>query len=44
MNKEHFGDLKRLTPFSKNFGYERGGPIDWYYIEAGSFHFDLKEE
>jgi glycosyltransferase involved in cell wall biosynthesis len=29
-----FGDLKRLIPFSKNFGYDRGGPIDRYYIEG----------
>lgn len=27
------GDLKRLTPFSLEFGYDRGGPVDRYYIE-----------
>jgi glycosyltransferase involved in cell wall biosynthesis/SAM-dependent methyltransferase len=27
------GDFKRLAPFCDNFGYERGGPIDRYYIE-----------
>lgn len=27
------GDLRRITPISKNFGYDRGGPIDRYYIE-----------
>lgn len=27
------GHLKRLVPFSQNFGYERGGPVDRYYIE-----------
>lgn len=27
------GDFNRTTPFSKSFGYERGGPIDRYYIE-----------
>jgi len=27
------GDLNRTTPFSKKFGYDRGGPIDRYYIE-----------
>ncbi len=27
------GDLNRLTPFSKEFGYDRGGPVDRYYIE-----------
>jgi glycosyltransferase involved in cell wall biosynthesis len=28
------GDLRRLTPLSREFGYERGRPIDRYYIEA----------
>ncbi len=27
------GDLLRTTPFSTKFGYDRGGPIDRYYIE-----------
>lgn len=27
------GHLKRLTPFSYEFGYDRGGPVDRYYIE-----------
>ncbi|MEP6583932.1 MAG: glycosyltransferase [Ginsengibacter sp.] len=27
------GDFNRLTPFSTEFGYDRGGPIDRYYIE-----------
>jgi glycosyltransferase involved in cell wall biosynthesis/SAM-dependent methyltransferase len=27
------GDLKSLVPFSTEFGYDRGGPIDRYYIE-----------
>lgn len=27
------GDFNRTTPFSKAFGYNRGGPIDRYYIE-----------
>lgn len=27
------GDFKRLTPFSNDFGYDRGGPVDRYYIE-----------
>ncbi|AHM60586.1 family 2 glycosyl transferase [Flammeovirgaceae bacterium 311] len=30
----YFGDLNRLKPFNNNFGYERGGPIDRYYIES----------
>ncbi len=29
----NFGDLRRLTPVSKEFGFERGLPIDRYYIE-----------
>lgn len=28
-----FGDLRRLAPISRQFGYERGRPIDRYYIE-----------
>jgi hypothetical protein len=28
-----FGNLRRLTPISRNFGYDRGTPIDRYYIE-----------
>jgi SAM-dependent methyltransferase len=28
-----FGDLRRLKPLSKNFGYDRGMPVDRYYIE-----------
>jgi glycosyltransferase involved in cell wall biosynthesis len=27
------GDLRRLTPLSREFGYDRGRPIDRYYIE-----------
>ncbi len=27
------GDLNRNQPFSKSFGYDRGGPVDRYYIE-----------
>jgi GT2 family glycosyltransferase len=29
----HFGDLRRVTPLSRKFGYDRGLPIDRYYIE-----------
>src|SRR4051812_47324614 len=29
----HFGDLRRLEPLTRSFGYERGQPIDRYYIE-----------
>lgn len=28
-----FGDFNSLVPFSSEFGYDRGGPIDRYYIE-----------
>lgn len=31
--KVNFGDFNRITPFSTQFGYDRGGPIDRYYIE-----------
>lgn len=29
-----FGDLRRTTPISADFGYGRGGPVDRYYIES----------
>jgi len=28
-----FGDFKRLTPISREFGFDRGQPIDRYYID-----------
>lgn len=28
-----FGDLRRLTPVSRVFGFDRGTPVDRYYIE-----------
>ncbi|HYE35253.1 methyltransferase domain-containing protein [Methylocaldum sp.] len=28
-----FGSLRRLTPLSRHFGYDRGLPVDRYYIE-----------
>lgn len=28
------GDFQRTKPFSVDFGFDRGGPIDRYYIEA----------
>jgi hypothetical protein len=28
-----FGNLRRLTPLSRQFGYDRGRPIDRHYIE-----------
>ena len=33
IKKINLGDLNRTTPFSKHFGYDRGGPVDRYYIE-----------
>jgi glycosyltransferase involved in cell wall biosynthesis len=33
MGKINLGDLNRTKPFSEEFGYDRGGPIDRYYIE-----------
>ncbi|KJD34538.1 glycosyl transferase family 2 [Tamlana nanhaiensis] len=32
--KVNLGDFNRTTPFSTQFGYDRGGPIDRYYIES----------
>ena len=29
-----FGDLRRTTPVSSVFGYDRGNPVDRHYIEA----------
>jgi SAM-dependent methyltransferase len=29
----NFGDLRRVTPISSEFGYDRGRPLDRYYIE-----------
>jgi glycosyltransferase involved in cell wall biosynthesis len=28
-----FGDLRRVTPISQSFGFDRGLPVDRYYIE-----------
>ncbi len=33
LNKVNFGSLRRLNPISREFGYDRGVPIDRYYIE-----------
>jgi SAM-dependent methyltransferase len=32
-DQRFFGNLRRLTPISRDFGYDRGQPIDRYYIE-----------
>ena len=28
-----WGDLRRVTPISQEFGFNRGTPIDRYYVE-----------
>lgn len=33
VGKADFGDLRRVTPVSRGFGFDRGQPIDRYYIE-----------
>lgn len=33
VGKVQRGDFNRTTPFSDQFGYDRGGPVDRYYIE-----------
>ena len=30
----NWGDFRRLKPFSDNWGVDRGGPLDRYYIDA----------
>lgn len=34
VGRVRFGDLRRTTPISSDFGYSRGGPVDRYYIEG----------
>lgn len=34
VGRVQLGSLRRLTPFSREFGYDRGRPVDRYYIEA----------
>jgi SAM-dependent methyltransferase len=34
MGAIRFGDFRRLVPISRDFGYDRGTPIDRYYIEG----------
>lgn len=34
VGRVNFGSLRRLTPISLEFGYDRGLPIDRYYIES----------
>ncbi len=32
MNRPRWGNLRRLQPFSSSFGFDRGTPIDRYYM------------
>jgi glycosyltransferase involved in cell wall biosynthesis len=34
VGRVRLGDLDRTTPISRVFGYDRGGPVDRYYIEG----------
>ncbi len=34
VGRVRFGDLRRTTPITPDFGYGRGNPVDRYYIEA----------
>jgi SAM-dependent methyltransferase len=34
VGRVRFGDLRRLTPISRRFGFDRGLPIDRHYIET----------
>jgi hypothetical protein len=40
-----FGSLRRVTPISRHFGYDRGTPVDRYYIENFLDHHrsDIRE-
>ena len=48
-NKILLGDMDRVKPFSTCFGYDRGGPIDRYYIDlflqkqSGAIHGKVLE-
>jgi SAM-dependent methyltransferase len=33
VGKVEFGDLRRLEPLTRSFGYDRGQPLDRYYME-----------
>jgi len=37
----HWGNLRRLTPISHIFGFDRGLPIDRYYIERFLSNYEL---
>lgn len=33
LGRVRFGDLRRTTPVTRDWGYERGNPVDRYYID-----------
>jgi glycosyltransferase involved in cell wall biosynthesis len=37
-NRVSFGELRRVTPFSRRFGFDLGLPVDRYYIEQFLLH------
>jgi SAM-dependent methyltransferase len=37
VGRVRFGDLLRVTPISRSFGFDRGLPIDRYYVEGFLF-------
>lgn len=43
VGKVDFGDLRRLAPLTRSFGYDRGRPIDRYYINEflGKYAADI---
>jgi SAM-dependent methyltransferase len=34
VGRVRFGELRRITPVSRRFGFDRGQPVDRYYIEG----------
>ena len=32
--RPRWGNLRRLAPFSANYGFDRGTPVDRYYLNA----------
>jgi glycosyltransferase involved in cell wall biosynthesis/SAM-dependent methyltransferase len=34
LGRVHFGDFDRTSPISRDFGFDRGTPVDRYYVEA----------
>jgi SAM-dependent methyltransferase len=44
IGRVHFGHLRRVTPVSRAFGFERGQPVDRYYIDRflGRYAGDIR--